>query len=351
MSNNGWPPAGQGHDDGRRPDGPSSTGRHGTVGGFRETWREEEFGHGQERYYGDLQQPVRRVPDPAQIEPGPGGGSGGASGRRTALIVAGASVAVGALGGGYALYSSMQDNDQVAGGNQTTSAPASPGAGPTSAASPTGSPTGKVQPVTPGWQVNVGNPSWVHAAYDVPPYSQQFTANGRSLPEWQVETDPTAGWGFGTGVEFAPNSAYSWLPSYFHKGFCATAPNAGTGFIGWEKSQVIDPVEAAPLKLDKYAQGAALKQNKITKGPIPAATTTQVKVNSGQTPAIQSRLTITRTDRDAKRCEGMKIDLIVTSFSTGKETATLVAVRYPDLPGAFTDADLAKILNTARPLP
>ncbi|AKU18049.1 hypothetical protein [Luteipulveratus mongoliensis] len=394
MSNNdgnGWPPSqgggqnqpGQGQpgqgQPGQGQQGPPPQRQDGYVGGtagptdaqrfggsFGESWREQEFGHGQDRYYGDIGQQGPQSYADAPVEHGapPSGpiGSVGGGGRRTALLAAAAVAAVAVLGGGgYALYQGSKD-DKPDPAAQTSSQPPSPTAtesSPTSAPSPTsdsggGIGTKNVPPIVPGWQANYADKDGdlvFNAAFDVPP-AGSFTPTGgvgkAAEPEWKLGKITTSE-GFGELFDKSVPTATGRKPADYRDGYCTTNEGSSLATFVFQFSGDRDPVDIAPDATTKWAKAIAYKKNK-TYEKYTEGTPQQIKVNGGKTVAVQTRTTIPNTEPDPKKCSAPKMELVVTSFTSGNATATVVGVRKVGIANALDNATWEKILASARPV-
>ncbi|AKU18047.1 hypothetical protein [Luteipulveratus mongoliensis] len=106
-----------------------------------------------------------------------------------------------------------------------------------------------------------------------------------------------------------------------------------------------------PDYIDRWAKAFSLQKDKKTLDKYTPATVKQIKVNGGQTDAVQARTTITVTNRDPKKCPPPKFELVVTSFTSGTNTATVVAGRDVGTPNAIPDDVFAKIIASSRPIP
>ncbi|MDE9364947.1 hypothetical protein PZ938_04955 [Luteipulveratus sp. YIM 133132] len=359
----------------------------GRPGGdaFGESWREQEFGHGQQRYYGDL---GRGPQQPYDAGPGYGGPQGyegpqstpvehgspqsgpigplrhGSSGRRTALLAAAAVAAVAVLGGGgYAIYRGTQSDTTAtnpAAPTQptavTTTQPSSTSGSsqaPSSGSSP-GPIAGRgLSPAVPGWQVVQGQDKDHGGLYDVPPAgSFQGPGVGKSHPVWSLSSPTdTVYRGFGDDIKGGDALVIGRQPASYREGFCAGDENQDRAFLVWSTSGDRDPAEVGPDTADRWAKVMSTKKDKTSHESYAAPATKQVMVNGGKTPAVQSRTTIPNTEQDPKKCTAPKVELVVTSFAAKNGTATIVAVRDLGVPDALDDATLNKIIGSARVAP
>ncbi|KNX36170.1 hypothetical protein [Luteipulveratus halotolerans] len=343
--------------------GPSTYGHQFGGRSFGESWRQGEFGQGQERYYGD-QVPVPQSSwqdAPNAPSPNPPPRSPSSSGRRrTALLVAGAVGLVAVLGAGA--YALMRGDDDGGGQQVAPSMSASaPSAGPSpstssSASAPgstgTGLGTVAVPPLVPGWQVRTfddeeGN----RAAFDVP---------ATTIPASGVNAEPQQLWSFLTGdakVTLSDNDNKPLVTAVravrYRAGYC-TKPkgkDADRGFIAYQLTGDRDPADAAPDVAAMWADAVALKDDGSKEKSTPVVST-QVAINGGRTQAIQSRTTVavTRAQDPAYCTEPKSVEVVVQSFTTGDATATVVLVRDKGIPDQIDDKTLDQILASARPL-
>ncbi|WP_050668393.1 hypothetical protein [Luteipulveratus halotolerans] len=326
--------------------GPSTYGHQFGGRSFGESWREEEFGHGQDRYYGP------EVPGPAQGSPvqygaPPSGPSGTPKrgGRRTALIAAGAVAAVAVLGGGgYALSQGLGDDRAGQQTSPTSSAPATPTSQPSTAspATSSGSSSGGglgggdgTPPLVPGWRVKKDTDK-----------QGNTTAVDFPLTDWQLKEGQQLGYGDNDGKPVI--TAHE--ASTYRRGYCPKDPSDYLAFAAFQTSGDRDPADIAPDVIVTWADAAALKKDGSHEKFGPPVSK-QVAINGGRTQAIRSRITVPNTDSaDPKECSAPKREIVAQSFTNGNATATVIVVRELGVPNALDDKTLDQILASARPV-
>lgn len=341
-ASSGKPPGGNGVPYGGRPGSDGYSG-HDLGGRFTDSLREQEFGQGQERYYGGMAQPAPVEPD----APGPRSSRG----KRTALITAGAVAAVAILGGGgYLLWGNQGDHNTASPVVSSASPPTTASSSSASAPSPDASAAPRAEtplaPLTPGWRVQEGDPSKERAAFDVPPAARTFaTGAGETKQIWQLgETSALRGYADNNGKPLAIGHS----EVTYRDGFCGSAKGEDMGFLVFATSGDRDPADVSPSLASFWADAASLKKDS-THEKYAQSPAKQVTVNAGKTPAVQSRVTIPNTEVDKQKCQASKVELTVTSFTAGNGTASIVCVRDVGVPNAMSDVDLNAILASARP--
>ncbi|MDE9364948.1 hypothetical protein PZ938_04960 [Luteipulveratus sp. YIM 133132] len=352
----------QGHRLPRRPEPPSGPGNPHTSGQrfgstFGESWREHEFAHGQQQYYGDLVRPEAPAsPAPAKTSEPAGSGRG----RRTALLVAGVLVGVAVLGGGgYALYRSTQGTDRAT-GDVTPSPTASTAPTPTAGASSASGPGLGVQPLVRGWQVDLDtDDAGNKAAFDVPPRGRMAAAGvgATTDPVWDVSTSSQEYAGYFYAKAKTPGGLLpkaiinGHRPAGYRTGFCAATKNQNLASVVFQTSGDRDPADIAPDLAGWWSRAAALKSDDRTYESSSSVTSQQVAVNGGRTLAVRSRATVTHSERRSGRCFAPVTEVVVTSFTTGNGTASVVLTRDLGVPNALDDTTTQRILDSVRPVP
>lgn len=350
-------------------------GWQGEYRGYGEGLRDQDFGHGQERYYGSLgeqmdrsqrdtvsqrhagqpgvdQRPAdqragQRVPLPGRQGPPPAepppvvpapeqprrrGGAVAAVAAVTAILLA---------GGGFGAWKLTQ-KDETADPAASSSTPSS--ARLSRAPSPSSS-TG-IPPVKPGWVVNSGDQyKGDEGAFDTPPETERFTNHeGKSRPVWKVENPDME-----FGVVSQAGRAGSHAPSVYRGGHCKNRYGEQShGFFSWIRSHD-DPATASGELSTKWLGVLTVGENgnKVTADPTRR---TQIKVNGGKTPAVQSLTTLPGPDHKKDKCASPRLELRVIAFQGTSSTPVVIMLRDLGVPDQMPNATMNQIISTIRPV-
>ncbi|WP_156822634.1 hypothetical protein [Demetria terragena] len=315
-----------------------------------EEWRDNEFGHGQERYYGTPGHGQERYygtpqpqPDPSPASPPthrePDSGGGGGKGVAIGVAV----VAALAIAGGGAYWVSQAGSDESETQTVTTATPTAASTSSTSAGPGASTTTSAYTPITQGWRVGAIEDSPL--MFDVPPESETFqNMHGQSAPTWSFEDgrygypdprNPLAG-------------AFVDGPAVFRIKHCEAKPNTSLGFIGFIKSTSgSDPLSAASSVSSQFLETMSLKSDGKSRVKYKEGVAKDVKVNNGKTNAVQIRTSVPWS-LDEDFCEKRERDLVVTTVPTSSGSATVVASRLKSAKGGLDEKTFEKILDSIR---
>lgn len=187
-----------------------------------------------------------------------------------------------------------------------------------------------VPPSVPGWQ-GVAVPKY-DVAYDVP-------------PDWKVETPGTiVGHEDPTGKPLVVMSGVS----TYKDGFCTDHPYSYRAHLGFSRTDLSDPAQAARNAVQSWADAGYSDQ--ITGGSalVTMSAPTKVPVDGGRSTGTQvTGLVAVPYPRE---CDAPNVMLNAVAAHTPAGLVVCLTEADQDAPAALSPADLSKIVGTIRPL-